>query len=53
MFIKPYKFLIENRDNVSCTSAHLIRSKKKIRLKEKNGRESMSSKHELQKHSDT
>ena len=29
MFIKPHKFLIEKRDNVSCTSAHLIRSKKK------------------------
>ena len=29
MFIKRYIFLSEKKDNVSCTSAHLIRSRKK------------------------
>ena len=28
-FTKPYTFLIEKKDNVSFTSAHLIRSNKK------------------------
>ena len=36
LFITPYRFLIDKRDNVSCTSAHLIRSKKMYRLKNEN-----------------
>ena len=28
MFIKPYTFLLEKGDNVSCTSSHLIWSRK-------------------------
>ena len=33
IIMKPYEFLLEKRDNVSCTSAHLIRSiKRKGRL---------------------
>ena len=48
MFIKPYKFLLEKKDNVSCTSAHLIRSRGKIIIIKKKGkgsRGSISSRH--------
>ena len=34
MFIKPYTFFLEKRDNVSCASAHLTRiieNKKKVK----------------------
>ena len=33
--MKPYKFLLEKRDNVSCISAHFIKSRKKKYLKKK------------------
>ena len=51
MFIKPYTFLIEKKGQrfVYICTPHQV---KKNTLKEQKGRESMSSRHELQKHSD-
>ena len=52
MFIKPYAFFLEKRDNVSGTYAHLIRSRiyKKYEENEKGSVEIMLSRNELQKH---
>ena len=54
MFIKLYARFPKKMDNVSCTSAHLIRPRNETHynLKRKRDLEGMSSRHGLQKHNE-